>query len=82
MGKTRTPLTVRLPQPLYEASKEAARRRKISLSRFIHDCLAGAIREETRRRLHDAFGEVGADAAGSEVEFAREAQAEVIEDAS
>jgi len=71
-------LTVRLPSGLYQAGADAARRRNVSLNALIRDGLTALLKEEEYARLYDAFGELGEDAEGSDVEFAIAAQREVV----
>ena len=71
-------LTVRLPLDLYESSRQIARRRRVSLNALVHQGLAEIAKDEEYARLYEAFGELGEDAEGCDVEFAVPAQWEVI----
>lgn len=69
-------LTVRLPEDLYRASAEVAKRRKVSLNSLVREGLGIILREEHYVRMYEAFGQVGEDANMTEVEFAVDAQRE------
>lgn len=71
-------LTVRLPADLYHTSSELARRRKVSLNTLIQEGLAAILNAEEEARLYEAFGELGEDAEGADVEYALPAQWEVL----
>ncbi|GBC95976.1 hypothetical protein HRbin16_01776 [bacterium HR16] len=72
-------LTVRLPEDLYRASAEVAKRRKVSLNSLVREGLNIILREERYVRMYEAFGLVGEDASMTDVEFAVDAQREVVE---
>lgn len=72
-------LTVRLPEDLYRASAEVAKRRKVSLNSLVREGLNIILREEHYVRMYEAFGLVGEDASMTDVEFAVDAQREVVE---
>jgi hypothetical protein len=72
-------MTIRLPQALYKAGREMAKRRRMSLNRLVQESLQATIRTEEEQRLYDAFTLVGQDTAESSVEFAIAAQLEVLE---
>jgi len=74
-------MTLRLPEPLYEAGRKIARQRRVSLSQLVRECLQAALEEEDRRLLYDAFTEVGMADDEASVEFAVPAQAEVTANA-
>jgi hypothetical protein len=70
--------TVRLPRKLYRASSAAAKRRKVSLNRLVQESLAAAIRAEDDRRLYEEFTLLGQDKELTDVEYAFEAEQEVV----
>jgi predicted transcriptional regulator len=80
MADKKRAMTVRLPLDLYRAGARIARSRRISMSRLVQESLREALAQEERRRLFDAFGSL-TESEGTEVEFARAAQAEVAGDA-
>jgi predicted transcriptional regulator len=81
MGDEKKAMTVRLPLDLYRAGARVARRRRISMSRLLQESLRQALKDEERRRLYEAFGQLGepGEEAEAEVEFALPAQAQVLE---
>jgi len=78
MGEEKKAMTVRLPLELYRAGARVARRRRISMSRLLQDSLRRALKDEERRRLYEAFGQLGEPEEEAGVEFALAAQAEVL----
>ena len=78
MSATTKAITVRLPIRLYEAAADVATRRRKSINTVVQEGLETIIRDEEFARLYEAFGEVGEDAEGCDVEFALDAQREVI----
>ena len=78
MSEGRKALTIRLPADLYAAGVKAARRRQLSMNRFVQESLKAALEAEEDRRLYAAFAQVGADTDSADVEFALEAEAEVV----
>jgi hypothetical protein len=70
--------TVRLPRKLYRASSAAAKRRKVSLNRLVQESLAAAIRAEDDTRLYEEFTLLGQDKELTDVEYAFEAEQEVV----
>jgi len=76
-GKTKA-LTVRLPVELYEQGRMMARRRRMSLNRFLQEGLRAALWAEEQKRLYAAFGDAGRDSE-ADVEFTVAAQAEVLD---
>jgi hypothetical protein len=71
-------LTVRLPMDLYQQAGEAAQRRKQSMNATIQEALYLLMREERQAQLYEAFSLLGEDAAEADVEFALDAQREVV----
>ena len=74
----RVALTLRLPPDIYEEAKEIARGRGKSFSGYVRELLEERLKEEKKKRLFDAFSLVAADAEEVDVEFAFEAQKEVV----
>ncbi len=73
-----TSVSVRLPGPLYQASRDLARRRGISLNALLREGLAAALQADEEQRFYDSFTVLGGDAEGCEVEYALPAQQEVM----
>ncbi len=73
-------MTVRLPLDLYRATARMAKRRGISMSGFVQQSLRDALAHEERRQLYEAFGRVAGSTDETDVEFAFDAQAEVVRD--
>ena len=71
-------LTVRLRGDLYETARALARRRQLSLNALVQQGLETIAREEEEAKLYEAFGLLGEDAAEADVEFALDAQREVV----
>ncbi len=71
-------LTVRLPEHLYQAGAEAAKRRKVSLSKLVRESLEAAVRAEEDQELYQAFERVGK-YDDNDVEYAVPAILEVLE---
>jgi len=78
MGTKVKPMTVRLPLHLYRAGREFARRRRISLNRLVQESLQAAIEAEEERQLYDEFTLLGQDTEECDVEYAFQAQREVV----
>jgi len=71
-------MTIRLPIDLYTATSEMARRREVSVNAVVQEGLTVLLQKEEYARLYDAFGALGKDLQESDVEFASDAQWEVI----
>ena len=71
--------TVRFPARLYQAGREIARRRQVSLNQLLQESLEATVKADETRRLFEAFGRVGREAEVADVEFALDAQAEAVE---
>ena len=69
--------SVRLEEPVYEAVKQIARKRGLSMNTLIGRVLQQEIVLEQDREMYDAATQLGEDA-DSSVEFAFAAQAEVV----
>ncbi len=74
----KTAITIRLPQALHEAAAGLARRRGISLSRLVQESLEAALKADEDRRLREEFDLLGRDKELTDVEYAFEAQREVV----
>ncbi len=73
-------MTVRLPLDLYRASTQIAKRGEVSLSGLVQESLRATLEREGQRHLYQAFSRVGEDTDEADVEFAFDAQAEVVRD--
>jgi len=73
-------MTVRLPLDLYHASARIAKHRRVSLSGLVQESLEATLESERRAELYEAFGRVAASPDESDIDFAFEAQAEVVRD--
>ena len=71
-------MTVRLPLDLYEAGSKVARRRHVSLNRLVQDSLRAVLKDEADKALYDDFTLVALDKDEVDVEYAVEAQREVV----
>jgi predicted transcriptional regulator len=71
-------LTVRLPLELYERVVETAERRDSSLNATVQEALHLLTQQDQQARLYEAFSLLGEDAAEADVEFAFEAQRQVV----
>jgi hypothetical protein len=73
-------LTIRLPDPLHRAAREAAARKHVSLSAWMQDLVEANLREQDEQRLFDSYTRLGEDADGAE--YAWEAQREAVDHAA
>ena len=71
-------MTVRLPQALYETARSVARRREMSLNALVREGLEAISKKDNEARLYESFGLLGEDARMCDVEFAFNAQREVV----
>lgn len=71
-------VTARIPGTLHEESVRVAASRGESLNTFVEKALVRAVREQDDKEFYDSFTLLAKDAAGSDVEFGLEAQAEVL----
>jgi len=77
--RTRTKaMTVRLPMDLYEAGSRVAKRRRVSLNQLVQDSLRAVLKEEADKALYDDFTLAALDKDEVDVEYAFEAQREVV----
>jgi predicted transcriptional regulator len=71
-------ITVRLPEALYQAVKQLAKRRHTSVNRLAQESLERLARKELAVHLRAAYDELGKDAEESDVEPFLPAQSEVV----
>jgi len=77
--RTRTKaMTVRLPMDLYEAGSRVAKRRRVSLNQLVQDSLRAVLKDEADKALYDDFTLAALDKDEVDVEYAFEAQREVV----
>jgi len=77
--RTRTKaMTVRLPMDLYEAGSRVAKRRRVSLNQLVQDSLRAVLKDEADKALYDDFTLATLDKDEVDVEYAFEAQREVV----
>ncbi len=70
-------ITARVPLTLHSAVATLAEQRSESLNKFVEQVLAREVAEQEQKALYDAFTLLGRDIEESDVDFARDAQAEV-----
>jgi hypothetical protein len=71
-------MTVRLPLDLYRAAAHTASRRRISIRGLVQQSLRDTLAHEKRKQLYEAFSQVAQDRDESDVDFAFDAQTEVV----
>ena len=71
-------MTVRLPIDLYEAGSKVAKRRRVSLNQLVQDSLRAVLKDEADKALYDDFTLAALDKDEVDVEYAFEAQREVV----
>jgi predicted DNA-binding protein len=71
-------LTLRLPSDMYEGVKSIAKKKGKSFSGYLREILEKILKEEQKKMLYDAFSQVGRDKEDTNVEYAFEAQKEVV----
>ncbi len=71
-------MTVRLPIDLYEAGSKVAKRRRVSLNQLLQDGLRAVLKDEADKALYDDFTLAALDKDEVDVEYAFEAQREVV----
>jgi len=71
-------LSLRMPDDIYRASVEIARKRKISFNVLVQEELQRMIREEQDREMYEAGTILGEDPEMCDVSYAACAQAEVM----
>ncbi len=76
--KRKVAFTLRFDPELYERVKKASRRDGRSVTAFVQEAVAGKLAEKEAESLYQAFSIAGKDASEADVEFAREAQREVL----
>ena len=80
MNTPKKAMTVRLTLDLYRATAHIAKRRSISMSALVRQSLQDTLAHEKRRQLYEAFSQLAEDTHESDVDFAFDAQAEVVRD--
>jgi len=73
-----TTISIRLPEAMYRASRQLAKRRGISLNALVRDGLAALLKAEEEKRFFDSFSLLGQDVDECDVEYAATAQGEVM----
>ena len=72
--------TVRLSDVVYRAARRLAEREGVSLNRLVAEALADRAHRSTKRRLKDAYDELGRDPAEADSERFIGVQAEALLD--
>jgi hypothetical protein len=78
-SETTKTLTIRLPEALHQAAREAADRSQISLNTLVQTATETYLRHREEEALFESFSRLGEELTECDVEFAREAQREVVE---
>jgi len=76
--KEKVTLTLLLSPELYEKTKVVVQRKGTTFSGYVHEVLEEKLKEEERRILFDAFSLVAEDKEEIDVDYAFEAQREVV----
>ncbi len=71
-------LTLRLPDPVYQAAKQLAAREGLSLNKLIQEAISERARHSTDQRLRDAYAILAEDAEEADVEKFLAVQAEAL----
>ena len=71
-------LTLRLPIELYEKTKIIAQKERKSFTGYVRELLEEKVKEEEKKALFDAFSLVAEDIDDVDVDYAFEAQREVV----
>ena len=74
----REQVTARVSGALLRSSREIARKRGVSLNALVQEGLTMIVNKEREKALYDSFTLLGQDTQGSSVEFAFDAQSEVV----
>ncbi len=74
----KTALTLRLPSDLYKEAKNIAKKKGKTFSGFLRELLEERLKEEKNKILFEAFSRVADDKEEIDVEYALEAQREVV----
>ena len=77
-AKDREQISIRVPRDLYIYSREIAEKRGVSLNELVQTGLSMIVRDEKQKELYDSFTLLGQDAEEANVDFAFDAQAEVV----
>jgi hypothetical protein len=72
------PLTIRLPKDLYDRVAHSAASSNESINSFLIEGAVLRLREVEQRALYDAFTLLGGDRDEADVDFAAEAQSQVV----
>jgi len=75
---SREQVSIRLPRGLYQRSREIAAKRGTSMNALVQEGLQMIVRNEQEKALYDSFTLLGKDAQEASVDFAFEAQSEVV----
>ena len=71
-------LTIRLTPHLFEAARDVAKRRDVSLNALVSESLEAAIRDAQERARFEEYTLLGQDVEGCDVTYALAAQTEVM----
>lgn len=71
-------LTLQMPVDLYRVTAKTAKKRRMSLNSFILEGLEAKRQQEQAKTLFDSFTKLGKHAAECDVEYAVQAQREVV----
>jgi len=71
-------LTVRLPDQVYQAARNMADRRGISINRLVQEAIAEKAEKSVEERLRRAYDVLGQDSAEADVESLFAIQAEAL----
>jgi hypothetical protein len=71
-------LTIRLPEPVYQAARNMADRRGISINRLVQEAIAEKAEKTVEESLHRAYDMLAADQAEADIESSFAIQAEAL----
>ena len=71
-------LTVRLPEDVYQAARNMADRRRISMNRLVQEALAEKAERSVEERLSSAYDMLAEDSAEADVESSFAIQVEAL----
>ena len=77
-GQNIRAFSVRIPETLYIEAHRVAQSRNLSINSLVSEALMGVVNQAHDRELYEAATLLGLDAEMSSVDFAFDAQAEVI----
>ena len=75
---SREQVSIRLPRGLYQNSRKIAAERGISVNALVQEGLQMIVKNEQERALYDSFTLLGKDADEASVDYAFDAQSEVV----